>query len=180
MKTLEARIDGFLESPFTEAIDQAISKYHKSHADLIYYAKASKSKHQAWQGGYKYHLEQCIEIGETLYKAYTFPFTFRSVFLVLYFHDIEKIFKYGNGLLGEHRAEESRLAITDKERYYTEFLPAQYEISFVEEELNALKYIHGEGDDYCEERVMNELAGLCHACDTISARCFYNKRIITE
>lgn len=181
MKTLESRIDEFVQSEFTEPVDQAISNYHKAHLPLICAARGSSKKHQAWSGGYKYHIEQCLDIGDTIYAAYNFPFTYRSVFLVLYFHDIEKIFKYVPAVsITDNWFYEAVLAIKQKEKYYTEFLPEKYDINFSDEELNALKYIHGEGDDYCDERVMNELAGLCHACDVMSARCFHNKRILEK
>ena len=44
-----------------------------------------------------------------------------------------------------------------------------------EEHKIALKYIHGEGDDYQKDkRVMTPLCAFCHCCDVISARIFFD------
>jgi len=148
-----------------------ITRFHDQFLKLFNEAKGSKSKHQAWKGGYRDHLEQCLDVASLLYNNYSWNFPFESVVKVLYFHDIEKMWKYIEGL-----DDVGRMVEKHKSRFYQEMLPDEFGIQFNEEELNALKYIHGEGDDYCEKRVMNELAGLCHACDTISARCFYDWR----
>jgi len=148
---------------------RAVHDFNFSHRYLTTSAKGSSEKHQAWAGGYIDHIEQCLRIAATLYDAFSFEFSWESVYVVLFFHDIEKIFKYGQSYKLEDVYFDG-----DKWKYYTETLPEKYDIKFTDEELNALKYIHGEGDDYCEKRVMNELAGFCHSCDTISARCFHN------
>lgn len=167
---MQPRIEDYFHLISTERLSP-IKKFHAKHLSLINEAKGSASKHQAWKGGYRNHLEQCLALGDHLYREFDFPVKVvraESVVIVLYFHDIEKIFKYTNG------------EIIDKWEYYTKTLLEEYGINFTLEELNALRYVHGEGDDYCGERVMNELAGFCHAVDVLSARCFHNLKDITR
>ena len=145
---------------------EKVLKFHADHYALIKYVPGSGHNHQHWSGGYHDHLIQCFQIATQLYGMYrrNVSFSLDSVIIVLYFHDVEKLWR------------EKEI---DKEEYYTKILPEQYEITFTTEELNALKYIHGEGNDYQKgKRVMNELAALCHACDVLSARCFHNIRVL--
>jgi hypothetical protein len=64
----------------------------------------------------------------------------------------------------------------NKKEFLNKILQKKYNIRFSINEKNALKYIHGEPD--CEynnkKRIMNRLAGFCHACDILSARTFYD------
>lgn len=151
------KIEEYFELVYPDRRSKLIA-YHNQFISYFNKAKGSQSKHQAWEGGYRTHLEQCLTIAEHLYKL-NFGFTFDSVILVLYFHDIEKMFRCKNIVL-------------DKDVYYKSL--KNDGIVFSKEELNALKYIHGEGDDYCNERKMNELAAFCHSCDIISARCYHS------
>lgn len=143
-------------------------QYHNFFIKEFNEVKGSANKHQAWVGGYRDHLEQCLNVAEHLYEL-DFSFNFDSVILVLYFHDIEKLFKYS-----------SLNYNLDKGTYFREILPKVYGIKFSKEELNALKYIHGEGIYYCDNRIMNELAAFCHSCDIISARCCHSKKRISK
>ncbi len=147
-----------------------IIKYHNKHIHLIEKAKGSSHNHQAWEGGYKDHILQCFELVEKLYlmlnETCVLPFTKDSAMIVMYFHDIEKIFKY---VLGQD---------INKATYYNNIL-AEEGIIFSDQEINALKYIHGEGEDYSsKKRTMNELAAFCHAVDTISARILYDQTFV--
>ncbi len=138
----------------------AVQNFHNKHMELFNTSVGSGSNHQSWEGGYKDHINQCFDLASRLYDIAKFPFTFESAILVLYFHDIEKLWRGTN---------------VDKEKYYTEILPNEFSIIFTEEELNALKYIHGEGNEYRKDkRIMNELAAFCHSCDVLSARCFHS------
>lgn len=151
----------------TDQSNVNIAKFHDSHVDLFEKAKGSSVNHQAWEGGYKDHLIQCFEIANRLYKSFPFDFDLNSAYKVLYFHDIEKMWKYTVRLSSDF----------DKNKFYTSTLPKEYDIFFTDDELNALKYIHGEGEDYKKDnRVMNSLAAFCHCCDVLSARCFYDKK----
>lgn len=148
---------------------EAIFQFHWDFRDKIEAAKGSSHNHQAWPGGYLDHITDSFRICEVLFSKLSLirPFppdvNFDSALIVIYFHDIEKIWKYTDG------------TIIDKEKWYTEYLPARG-ITFTETELNALQYIHGENDDYRKDkRVMNELAALCHAADNLSARLWHSQ-----
>ncbi|RDJ35149.1 MAG: hypothetical protein DWQ19_09955 [Crenarchaeota archaeon] len=176
MNSIESHLNSWFDKPSVFQTQQRrVQKFHESHLELINDARGSNTKHHSWTGGYRDHIEQCLDLAFSLVEQYNFGFYPKSVFLVLYFHDIEKIFKYS---VLPRNQEEAKLAIEDKDKYYNQFLPQKYKIAFTSEEKNALKYIHGEGDDYGSEKIMNSLAGLCHACDTMSARCFFSARKI--
>lgn len=151
----------------------AICAFHKENEDLMLKARGSANNHQNWEGGYSDHICEIFEIAknmfESLSKIRKVPFSLESALIVLYFHDIEKIWKYTTG------------EIIDKEKWYNEILPEK-EICFTEEELNALKYVHGEHDYSGKERKMNRLAAFCHAVDCLSARMWFDepKQILNE
>lgn len=150
-------------------------------------APGSKSKHHNWEGGYRDHLEQCLLIAEELCDNLRLdgPLNLNSVFKVIYLHDIEKLWRY----LGWQKEDGSweilykkkRLDLETKEDFYKRLFQQDLEkLSLSKEELTALKYIHGEGDDYGEKRVMNPLGAICHSADIISARVFYGVRKIGD
>lgn len=173
-------------------------RFHDDHIKEILVAKGSSQNHQYWSGGYHEHLFQCLTLAQDLYplllyRTCRFPqqleergsimspnpetgwfdFSIENAAVVLYLHDIEKIFKYG---LWPTRYSE-RLK-KSKDAWYLGILPHKYDVWIEEKELNALQYIHGEGDDYRgDRRVMNRLAGFCHAIDVLSARVLYDMRI---
>ena len=170
MKTVEAYLEEGLASDPRRASVLAF------HAKSLYWfdlAPASSHNHQFWDGGYRIHLNQCFIVAEMLYHnlqvLYGNPaFSFSSAIVVLYFHDIEKIWKYTNSLPKDF----------DKGFYYHNSLRTNHRISFTDQESNALMYVHGESDDYsADQRVMNELAGFCHAVDVISARVLHSKGV---
>lgn len=157
---------------YLKRLDAPIRDWHDKHIALFHRAKGSSHNHQAWPGGYYDHLLQCFCLAERLYSVLTthftaLPFTLESALKILYFHDVEKLFKYTTGLP----------AGWDKEKYLYHELADTYGICFSPEERNALTYIHGEGDDYRKDRrVMNEPAGFCHAVDVLSARVLHDVR----
>lgn len=140
----------------------AIIEFHEEFRTKIHKAKGSSFNHQAWEGGYADHITDAIRIAETLLSSLELirptKVNIASAIIVVYFHDIEKMWKYTDGTK------------IDKEEWYTSILPSRG-IEFTEEELNALRYTHGEGDDYRKDkRIMNPLAAICHAADNLSAR----------
>ena len=169
---------------------EGVLKFHDDHLEEILTAKGSSHNHQAWYGGYHDHVVQCLTIADDLWKGTAgylecgvpgyaprlvkneLMFKFENVALVLYFHDIEKIFKYGG-----RRSIYDEKVLTNKDIWYYGILPEKYGIRFEHNELNALEYIHGEGNDYKkDERVMHPLAAFCHTVDVLSARVFHNAR----
>lgn len=148
---------------------EAILAFHEEFRDKIYASKGSSHNHQNWEGGYADHIADACRIVTVLHLSLAglfseVPVSLDSAIIVLYFHDIEKIWKYTDG------------TFIDKVEWYEKILPERG-ITFSSEELNALRYTHGEGDDYRKDaRVMNELAALCHAADNLSARMWHSKR----
>jgi hypothetical protein len=151
----------------------SILLFQQEYEQFITIAKGSSGAHQSWPGGYVDHILQCINQAEAIYAAlqqlYPLPFSLSSAVCVLYFHDLEKIFKYSSG----HGIPEEM--IYNKRLWYEKELPDRFGIFFSPEELNALRYAHGEGRDYKKgERVMSPLAAFVHAIDIMSARIFHN------
>ena len=150
---------------------EAILRFHADYSDLIEQSRGSKTKHQAWQGGYVDHLGEIFRIAEASYSALSairpLPFTLDAAVIVLYFHDVEKIWKYTTGLPADF----------DKDRYYDETLKTVYGIVFSEEERNGLHYIHGESDSEYDPHVRKAgpLAAFCHAADILSARMWFDE-----
>lgn len=137
------------------------------------YAKGSSSNHQAYEGGYFKHIQDCMHICVTLYDSTQrgigrLPFTSSDALLVLFLHDIEKPIKYSDmsmklpfAGLNDHEVRQKLLDMFD--------------IELKEHHVEALRYIHGEGDDYSKtERVMSPLSAFCHCCDVFSSRVYFN------
>jgi len=168
----------FLRACEDQSYYDGLLRFHHDHEQLIKKAKGSKKKHQAWEGGYVDHLVECLLIGETMYEGLAWlrdlPFEWHNVVKVIYFHDVEKIFKYSD--LEPPRWEIHRAIVEDENKkfLYEHALPDVYDILFTEEELNALTHIHGE-KDYGEERIIGRLGAFCHCCDMLSARMWYDK-----
>jgi hypothetical protein len=128
-------------------------------------APGSSHNHQSYPGGYYKHINDILNYAKKMYKELSkmgkLEFKFSDAILVLFLHDIEKPVKYCIG------AEESDSEIRKR-------LIVEYNIELNDEHVNALRYIHGEGDDYCKDkRVMSPLCAFCHCCDVIIARIFY-------
>lgn len=128
-------------------------------------APGSSHNHQSYAGGYYKHINDILNYAKKMYKELSkmgnLEFSLSDAILVLFLHDIEKPIKYCL------KTEESDNEIRKR-------LIESYDITLKEQHLNALKYIHGEGNDYCKDkRVMNPLCAFCHCCDVISARIFY-------
>jgi len=141
--------------------------FHKKYEDLILSAAGSAHNHHAWQGGYADHIIEIFKIAKILYRTMDgfrkLIFALDSALIVLYFHDIEKIWKHS-------QAKED----IDKLEFYNHGIK-EFGLSFTDDEMNALKYIHGEKDDYrADARIMNPLAAFCHCVDTMSARIWFD------
>jgi hypothetical protein len=137
-------------------------------------AKGSMHKHQAWEGGYLQHVADCMTIAQLFFNhsPWELPFSWSSVVLVLFLHDIEKPF------IQDRMANNPEMPIWNKTQrlMFRGDLIAKYDIKLSLEEQNALLYIEGEGDDYHPtKRVMNELGALCHMADVGSARIWHDR-----
>ena len=143
-------------------------------------AKWSSHNHQTRSGGYFDHIREILFYAHMLYPLYNkiqkLPFSLADAYLVLFLHDIEKPIKYTKNkdpqvlqLQGENN-DAIRQNILQK-----------FNIPLEEKHRHALKYIHGEGDDYSStHRVMSPLGAFCHICDITSARIFFDKIEIKE
>jgi hypothetical protein len=144
-----------------------ILAFHNTYEKLITVSRGSSNNHHNWIGGYVDHVLETFKIAKLLYSTMNsfrnLDFSLDSALIVLYFHDVEKIWMY--------TTQED----IDKDKFYVEELK-KFDITFSEDELNALRYIHGEGKDYSSnKRVMGKLCAFCHAVDTISARIWFDK-----
>jgi hypothetical protein len=128
-------------------------------------------KHQAWQGGYLDHLEQGMNLACALYPVMQLfqplPFSLSDALLVFFLHDLEKPFKYVE--------PKKNFKDETEEKNFVEALISESSFILTDEHQNALKYIHGEGEDYSPVlRVQGPLAAFTHMCDVASARIWYD------
>lgn len=164
------RVTEYLEA-LNDPRREAVLRFHRKHEALAKVAKGSAVKHQAWAGGYLDHLGEIFRIAEKIYISLTairnVPYTFDQVLLVLYFHDIEKLWKYSTGLPEGF----------DKYHFLFETLSLEYRIVFSDAERNALEFVHGEAsEEYSPTvRLMNGRASICHAADNLSARLWFDQ-----
>jgi hypothetical protein len=144
---------------------KAVAAWHEKHLELMKISRGSAYNHQTWIGGYLDHIGETMRIAvnmfDSLQEIRKLPFALDSALIVLYFHDVEKIWKYTHG----HSI--------DKREFYEKL--GEEEILFSPEEWNALEYVHGEHDYSGQVRKMGELAAFCHACDVLSARMWHDK-----
>ena len=165
---------------------EAILAIYDEYADLFHYAKGSGHNHQAWPGGYADHIAECLRINTMTYKALNehrpLPFTEASAAICLFFHDIEKPFRYGPE--GHNEAVHWRIVGSPQWRSWEEvkwmilnLLRTKHPgLRFSLEEMNALKYTHGEGGDHRKDRrIASPLAAHVHHCDNISARIWHDE-----
>lgn len=131
-------------------------------------ATGSNYNHQTWSGGYLDHVTEVMNIAikyfKTLNEIRKLPFTLSDALLVLFLHDLEKPWK-------------QQIKFNTKEERFNFRLAriGDYNIELNDVQLNALRYVEGENDDYSPvERIMNELAAFCHICDVTSSRIWYD------
>ncbi len=151
---------------------QRCQRLFLDHEEKIITAFGSKTKHQAWKGGFKDHTEETMTFAFDLYEMYKekrkYQFTLSDALLTLFLHDLEKPFKY-TGARNDLNTDE------DKWKFLQEMVSG-YKLELTPQHWNALRYVHGEGDDYHPtKRIQGELAGFIHVCDTLSARVFHSE-----
>ena len=165
------KLKKLLDTHLTGTNRRACKTMLRDHLKRIKIAPGSKRKHQAWPGGYVGHITECIEIAAVTYAALStmrpLPFALESAVLVLFLHDLEKPFKYVKPVTHFDDEEEKRAFVND--------MIKRYGIELTDEERNALKYVHGEGDEYSPVlRIQKPLAAFVHHCDNTSARIWYD------
>lgn len=170
----------FLFQDYLDSIEwengEACRKMYADHKEKFEKAKGSSVKHQAWEWGYIDHMEQIMGLATDLYPIFVKhcwvqPFSLSDAYLTLFLHDLEKPWKYAGN-------NEEKTELASYQWDVKSFMMAkawEYSIQLTTNHLNALKYVHGEWEDYDPNRnVMNPLAAFIHACDTLSARGGYN------
>ncbi len=141
-------------------------------------AAGSSSAHQAWPGGYRDHVQEVMNLATILHARLSherpLPFSLASALFVLFLHDCEKPFKQATD-------EQLKLFpwITNRpgksDKHFQELLLSHYAFKPSADELNGLRYVEGENQDYIPgKRMQGPLAAFCHSCDVISARIWFD------
>lgn len=138
----------------------------KTYEGLINTSKGSAIKHQAWEGGYRDHITEVMRIAVVTYKALAMirplPFSLNHALLGCFLHDVEKLWK--------HAIDPAHKKDIDK----NDLIEAHFTMD--DDLWNAVKYAHGEGDDYHPtDRIQGPLAAFVHHCDNTSARIWFDK-----
>ncbi len=173
MKTLEIKEIDYYLGLIRGENGIACRKMFAKYKSIFEKAPGSKVKHQAWEGGYIQHLCQCMALAEFLYEPIKniggVDFSLSDAILILFFHDLEKPFKYVEGKVFNNDAEKKEFILSQVKLF---------NIILNEKYLNALKYIHGEGEDYSPTvNVQWPLSAFVHVCDVTSARIWHNVKI---
>lgn len=203
LETLTLRV--FLEEVEDPRRGAMLAIYDK-YRELFHYSAGSSHNHQAWEGGYADHIAECLRINTVYYDALEMvrpvPFTEDQALICLFLHDIEKPFKYGPE---DHPECQKWRALGHKawaeaQETYSSFHPGEptpsdlrptweqmkwaiivdlmvrFKFDLDADEVNALKYCHGEGNDYQKtRRIQLPLAAHVHHCDNTSARIWFDK-----
>jgi hypothetical protein len=160
MKTIEELLELVDEPHRTNCFNFLVDHYK-----LFCSSKGSGIKHQAWPGGYRDHITEVMNIAIVTYEALEtirlLPFSLSDALFCCFLHDVEKIWK--------HALNEADKETIDKYQILSE------EFHLNEDHWNAIKYAHGEGDDYHPiERIQKPLAAFVHHCDNTSARIWFD------
>lgn len=148
-------------------------------ASLFARAAGATHNHQTWGGGYVDHVAETMNLALALYPMLAerreLSFSVSDALVVLFLHDIEKPWVQGLAVAEELDLPSLAPAPSDLHRFRVG-IAEQYGIALSEEQLNALRYIEGEGPDYTPgRRLMGRLAAFCHVCDTLSARLWFDR-----
>ncbi|MDO8593001.1 MAG: hypothetical protein Q7R92_04525 [bacterium] len=149
----------------------------KNESERFQTAPGGLYKHQNWKGGYVDHLIETMSIACLLYEAINnqrrLHFTLSDILYTLFFHDLEKIYKMSI----DKRGRPVSTPLKNNPNYQSAIIIVKkLKIPLTNEQMNALKYVEGEKNDYHKtKRIMNPLAAFIHCCDTISARIWFDE-----
>ena len=138
----------------------------KTYEPLFNTSKGSATKHQPWPGGYRDHITEVMHIAMVTYHALErirpLPFTLSHALVGCFLHDVEKLWKHA--LDPAHKQDIDKNDLLDSHFTMDDAL------------WNAIKYAHGEGDDYHPtDLIQKPLAAFVHHCDNTSARIWFDK-----
>lgn len=145
---------------------------------LFQTVQGSTNNHQNWPGGYFDHVQEIMNIAILLYEklssARPLPFSLSDLLLIVYLHDLEKPWKYDLGEDGQLYFKPSMQTKVDHHNFRMKKL-GEYGIKLTDEQLNGLKYVEGELNDYTiRRRVMGPLAAVAHMADVCSGRLWFD------
>lgn len=155
----------------------ALHFFEENHK-LFETVQGSTNNHQNWPGGYQDHVQEIMNIAVVIYRALSkarpLPFSLSDLLIVVFAHDMEKLWKYELRADGQlhHKA-----GMESKHDHHAARLMRLREYGFVitSEHENGIRYAEGELDDYSpRHRVMGPLAAVAHMCDVASARLWFN------
>ncbi len=146
-------------------------KLYSDNKELFDTAAGSSHNHQAWRGGYRGHIQDICNIAVELYHTFAtkrpLPFSLPDAVLVLFLHDLEKPWKYGQSDIVIPKGH-------DAQQEFVREKMDEYRITLTPEQENALTYVHGEGHDFSQDRrTQGPLGAFVHICDTTSARIWF-------
>ncbi len=145
--------------------------------ELFAVARGSKTKHQAWTGGYLDHVVEVSNIATVLYdrlhEQRSLPFSLSDALLVLFLHDVEKPWKH-SAKTGSWK-DTPRLDTKEKIKKFVDKKIQQYGFQLTDVHRNGMQYVEGENQDYHPtERMQLPLAAFAHLCDVTSARIWHD------
>jgi hypothetical protein len=166
-------------------IPPSLEELWTDYASAMEAACGSSHNHQAWPGGYKHHVVECLNIVLRQYRwmdeVRPLPFSLEDALVVMFLHDIEKPFKNGGffkvcrckALCGHLQWGASKAF---RKKFRTDLIH-EIGIKLSEAQWNALQYVEGVPDNEYSpgERTMGELAAFCHCADILSARLWHDK-----
>lgn len=166
LKTLNEMVS-MIEDPGQRA---ACKRFMAEMEDRVCTSFGSRSAHHAWEGGYLDHIVDVMNIGKKLFELMRsmgpLDFTLSDVLVVLFWHDVEKPFRYiepRHPLACGNKAQRAQ---------FREQIFERFGLLLTAQQQNAMDHVEGEinGTYIPGGRAMNELAAVCHAADTLSAR----------
>ena len=151
---------------------------------LFQIVRGSTHNHQAWVGGYIDHIQEIMNIADSLYHHFnelrTLPFSQSDVLLVTFLHDLEKPWAFEKDNSGEWVRVES-MRTKEAQQNFRKMKLKEYGIELTSEQENGIKYIEGEHKDYTNKRrLMSPLAAFCHLADVTSARLWYDNPMVNN
>lgn len=157
----------------------ACKQFLREEENRILNSPGSSGAHHTWQGGYFDHIVDVMNIGaglyETLMRLGPLDFPVGDVFLVLFWHDAEKPFRYWEPVDPLATSKDKG----DRARFRQQLFD-RFGLVLTERQKNGLRFVEGEigGTHIPGERAAGRLAGICHAADFMSARTRYSRELM--
>lgn len=166
-----------IEEPYRSAFQRFMAEQEA----LFRSGRGSSHNHQAWVGGYADHVQEVMNLAvvlhETLGRLRPLTFALSDALIVLFVHDLEKLWAYEN-VDGIWRRQPGM-----KENAHAFRMDKLNEngITLSPELESAVLFVEGEGSQYdARTRGMSPLAAFCHMCDVASARLWHDHPLSQE